>query len=65
MIVNGKVVIEGASLPEGERVTVLSRGANQPFSLSHEDEDALLAAMAEIDRGESVSLEDLLATLPK
>jgi predicted transcriptional regulator len=35
------------------------------FTLSPEDEDELLAAMAEIERGEFVSAEDLLKSLRK
>jgi len=64
-VINGRVVVEGSSLPEGTLVTVLSRGANEAFFLSHEEEDELLHAIAEIDRGESISLEDLLDTLPR
>ncbi|MBS3960205.1 MAG: hypothetical protein KGZ52_12550 [Xanthomonadaceae bacterium] len=63
-IVEGRVVVQGVALPEGTRVTVLARGADEGFTLSAEDEDELLEALAEIDRGESVSLEQLLATLP-
>jgi hypothetical protein len=64
-VVNGKVVIEGAALPEGAVVAVLSRGKEETFSLTAEQEDELLAAMAEIERGDFVTLEDLLASLPK
>jgi len=64
-VINGRVVVEGSSLPEGTLVTVLSRGANEAFLLTHEEEDELHQAIAEIDRGESISLEDLLKTLPR
>ena len=64
-VVNGKVVVEGTSLPEGAVVTLLSRGADESFSLTPEQEDELLEAMAEIDRGECVSLDELLNTLPR
>jgi hypothetical protein len=63
-VVDGQVVLQGAALPEGARVMVLARGADESFALSVEDEDELLAALAEIERGEHVSLEQLLLTLP-
>ena len=64
-VVNGKVVLEGVALPEGAVVTVLTRGADEEFSLSEADEGELLAAMAEIERGEFVSLGELLNSLPQ
>jgi predicted transcriptional regulator len=45
-------------------VAVLSRGAEESFKLSSMQEDELLAAIAEIERGEFVGLEELLASLP-
>jgi hypothetical protein len=64
-VVNGKIVVEGVQLPEGSVVTVLSRGAAESFSLTEAQERELLEAMAEIERGEFETLEDLLASLPK
>jgi len=64
-VIDGKVVVEGSILPEGALVTVLTRGANEGFALSPEQEDELLESMAEIDRGECVTLEELLNTLPR
>ena len=64
-VVNGKVVVEGVPLQEGSLVAVLARGAEEPFHLTAAEEDELLAAMAEIERGEFVTLEQLLADLPK
>lgn len=64
-VVNGKIVVEGAELPEGAIVTVLSPGAAERFSLTEAQENELLEALAEIERGESVTLEDLLASIPK
>ena len=63
-VIGGQVVLQGAALPEGARVTVLARGADEGFTLSVEDEDELLEAIAEIDRGEHVSLNELMQTLP-
>lgn len=62
-VVDGKVVVEGVPLVEGSVVAVLSREPDQPFALSAEDEAELLAAIAEIERGEFVRPEALLESL--
>jgi hypothetical protein len=64
-VVNGKIVLEGLPLIEGAKVTVVARGADEGFTLTATQEDALLESLAQIERGEFVSLEDLLATLPR
>lgn len=64
-VVNGKIVLEGVPLAEGAVVTVVTRGADEGFSLTQEQENELLAAMAEIERGEYVTLEELLRSVPK
>ena len=64
-VVNGKIVIEGVPLTEGATVTVVTRGADESFSLSEAQENALLVSIAEIERGDYVTLEDLLASFPK
>lgn len=63
-VVDGKIVVEGVPLEEGALVAVVARGADEPFTLSPAQEDELVAAMAEIQRGEFVTLEQLLAELP-
>ena len=62
-VVGGKVVVEGVPLVEGSIVTVLSRAPHEAFALSPQDEDELLAAVAEIERGEFVAPEELLESL--
>lgn len=64
-VVGGKVVVEGVPLVEGSVVAVLSREPDEPLSLSAQDEDELLAAVAEIERGEFVSPDELLESLRK
>ena len=64
-VIDGKIVVEGVPLAEGTVVAVVSRGADEPFSLSREDEDELAAAIAEVERGEFVTSEDLLESLKK
>ena len=64
-VVNGKIVLEGVPLTEGAVVAVVARGADEGFLLTDAQENELVAAMAEIERGEYVTLEDLLHSLPK
>jgi hypothetical protein len=53
-VVAGKVVIDGTPFEEGASVTVISSDGAETFELGPEDEAALLAAIAEADRGEVV-----------
>ncbi len=62
-VVGGKVIVEGVPLVEGSVVTVLSREPDMPFALTVEDEEELLAVIAEIERGDFVSAEELLDSL--
>lgn len=63
-VVNGEIVLEGVPLTEGAKVTVVTRGADERFALSDAQGDALLASLAEIERGEYVTLEELVTSLP-
>jgi hypothetical protein len=63
-VVNGKIVLEGVPLSEGAKVTVVTRGADEGFTLTAPQEDALLESIAQVERGEFVSLDELLASLP-
>lgn len=63
-VVDGKIVLEDVALEEGAVVAVVTRGADERFSLSEEQEQELVEALAEIERGEFVSLEELLRSLP-
>lgn len=64
-VIGGKVVVDGAPLVEGSVVAVLAREPEEAYALSPEDEDELLAAIAEIERGEFVSGADLIESLRK
>ena len=64
-VVGGMVVVEGAPLAEGAVVAVLSALTDEAFMLSERDEDELLAAMAEIERGEFVTAQEMLESLSK
>ena len=63
-VINGKIVLEGVPLSEGAKVTVVTRGADEAFTLTTAQEDELLESIAQIERGEFVSLGELLASLP-
>jgi hypothetical protein len=62
-VIDGKVVLEGATLPEGVVVTVLARDSKESFDLPPELEAELAAAIAEAGRGETVSAEELFKRL--
>ena len=53
-VVAGKVVVDGSPFEEGAQVTVIAADDTETFELGREDEEALLAAIAEANRGESV-----------
>jgi hypothetical protein len=62
-VVEGKVVVEGETLIEGSTVSVLLRDDEETFALTPEEESELLNSIAEIERGEYVSGEQLLERL--
>jgi hypothetical protein len=62
-VTHGTIVVEGQPFSEGEKVTVLSHGAGEPFQVSPEEKRMLLESIAQADRGELVAAEDLLAEL--
>jgi len=62
-VVGGRIVLEGEPLAEGSIVTVLSRESKESFSLSADDERELRDAMAALDHGEFLTLEQLNESL--
>ena len=62
-VIGGKVVVEGASLPDGTVVTILAREMDETFDVPPELEAELLASIAEADRGETISAAELLERL--
>ena len=62
-VIGGKVVVEGEALDEGAVVTVVAPEHDEAFDLSAEDEAALLASIAQAERGEVVSAETVLDRL--
>ena len=62
-VIAGKVVVDGLNLNEGGSVTVLTRETEAAVHLSPEEEAELLQAIAEADRGETISAEELFTRL--
>lgn len=62
-VVSGNIVIEGEPLEEGSTVTVLAPERDETFALDADAETSLLAAIAEADRGEVITGEQLLSRL--
>lgn len=61
-VVGGQIVVEGEPLKEGSTVTVLFQEEGT-FKLNATDKAALLAAIAEADRGEGLDADEVLSQL--
>ena len=64
-VIGGMVVVDGAPLEEGASVTVLARDDEAGFTLSPDEEAEMLLSIAQADRGETISDEELLAKLAR
>jgi hypothetical protein len=62
-VIAGRIVVEGEPLEEGSTVTVLAPERDETFVLDSQAEASLLAAIAEADRGETITGEQLLSKL--
>ena len=63
-VVDGKIVVEGESLEDGSKVTVLApEGDDDTFELPPEQEKILLQAIGEIERGEGIDAQEFLEEL--
>jgi hypothetical protein len=60
-VTDGRIVVEGEPLTEGEQVTVLRREGNETFHVSPEEKRQLLEAIEQA--GNFVDSEELLAEL--
>ena len=61
-VVDGRVELE-TELPEGTEVTVLARDSEETFEVDAELEAVLLESIAQGQRGERISAEELLREL--
>ena len=64
-VVAGKVVVEGLDLPEGSTVAVLTPEPDEELRLSAQDEAELLEAIVKVERGETISAEELFRRLDR
>ena len=62
-VINGKIIVQGEPLPEGMVVTILAREAQEAFEVPPELEAELLDSIAEADRGDTISADELLQRL--
>lgn len=63
-VVGGRIVPEGETLSEGATVTILVPD-ERTFTLTAEEEAALLEAIAEADRNELLDAKDVFRQLPE
>lgn len=64
-VVGGKIVLEGASLPEGTVVTVLAKDSEATVRLPPSLQAELEEALDEAEREEGISADELLEKLKK
>lgn len=62
-VMHGQIVVEGQPFSEGEEVTILSHDNNGSFQVSPEEKRLLLESIAQVERGEFVDADELLAEL--
>lgn len=62
-VVGGKIVVDGEPLPEGAVVTILAREADETFEIPPELEAELSESLAQAERGETISAEEMLERL--
>jgi hypothetical protein len=62
-VVGGKIVVEGDPLPEGAVVTIVAREADETFEVPLELEAEILESIAQAERGETTSAEEVLKRL--
>ena len=65
VVIGGEVLVEGLHLAEGQLATLMSREAEAEVRLSAEDEAELLEAIAQADRGDTISSKELFARLDR
>jgi hypothetical protein len=61
-VVDGRVELDG-DLPEGASVTVIARDGDETFEADPSSEKMLLEAIGQCERGDTVSMTQLLSEL--
>ena len=62
-VIDGRVELTEAELPEGASVTVLLREDDETFEADDETERMLLESIAQCERGETVPFDSVLEEL--
>jgi hypothetical protein len=62
-VIDGRVELRDAELPEGAAVTVLLAEGDETFEADEETERMLLASIAQCERGQTVPIERVLQEL--
>lgn len=62
-VIDGKVVVEGGHLEEGSLVTVVASDTEASFVASAAEEQQLIESLAQCERGETITAEQLFARL--
>ena len=62
-VINGQVIVHGALLAEGTEVTILVPDDAEPFYLTPDMEAELEESIAQLERGEGIPAEEVLAGL--
>ena len=62
-VIGGKIEVPRDAFAEGARVAILAAESAEPIELTPEQEDELVAAVEDVQRGNYVDGEDLLAEL--
>jgi hypothetical protein len=62
-VIDRRVDLLGAELPEGASVTVLLSEGDETFEVDEETEKMLLESIAQCDRGQTVPFESVLEEL--
>lgn len=60
---NGRIEVDSNQLPDGTTVTLLAHEGDEVFELDDKQENVLLAAIAEAERGEVISAAEILQKL--
>lgn len=62
-VIDGRVELLEAELPEGAAVTVLLPEGDETFEADEETERMLLESIAQCDRGETIPFQDVIGEL--
>jgi beta-lactam-binding protein with PASTA domain len=62
-VIDGRIEVDAADLPEGAAVTVLVSEGEETFEVDEETERMLLESIAQCERGQTVPLSQVLDEL--